>query len=128
MGHYVLLCRTLFPNDHTGPWAGLFPVTRVLGPCTYKVRCNPCPMQWQVIHMSNLKGWVGPPPANTQVLAELCTDPEGECEGWVMDSSMPASQPPFGEALTPTKQGQLITLLKKFLQGFSATPGLTSAL
>lgn len=71
-----------------GPWARPFPVTRILGPCTYEVQGGPRTAQRRVIHINQLKGWVGPPQADAQVLAELCVDAEAEGGGWDTDPSV----------------------------------------
>lgn len=128
LGDLVLVRGTLFPNQDTGLWAGPFSITRVLGPCTYEVQCGPRATQRKVIHLNQLKGWLGPAPARAQVLAELCVDPDGEGYYWDTGCTDPPGLPPLGDALSPAQNQQLRELLKEFPLGFSSTPGRTSAL
>lgn len=54
-GTQVLVHGTLFPNALAAPWVRPFPITWILGPCTYEVRCGPRPTQQRVTHINHLK-------------------------------------------------------------------------
>lgn len=80
-----------------------------------------------MIHVNQLKGWVGPNPDRTQVLAELCMDPDEDERHWETEGGKPARPPPLGDSLSPTQVRQLRELLEEFPLSFSSKPGITTA-
>lgn len=106
--------RHVVPHDPVRSLGRSFPVTCILGPCTYDVKCGPCPTQWRVIPVNHLKGWVETPQTNAPVLAELVVDPKMEGGGWDRTPTTPMAQLPFGETLSHVQRAQLARLLETF--------------
>lgn len=106
---------------------GPFPISWVLGPVTYEVKCRQRPWTHKRLHVNHIKCWEEheETPATIAWVEEAPRALSSGALSWTITSSSLALEPPRGLHLNPDQQQDLGDLLQLFPGLFSTRPGRT---